>query len=100
MLPFLLGDRLAARVDLRSDRAGGTLWVLAAHAEPDAAHAATASALAAELRRLARWLGLGRGVAVAARGDLSPALRREAGSVDGMMLEARDPDPLAEGELP
>src|SRR3954447_392052 len=99
VLPFLLGDRLAARVDLRSDRAGGTLWVLAAHAEPDAGHAATASALAAELRRLARWLGLGRGVAVAARGDLSPALRREAGSVDGVMLEARDPDPLVEEGL-
>src|SRR4051794_5103210 len=100
VLPFLLGDRLAARVDLRSDRAGGTLWVLAAHAEPDADHAATASALAAELRRLARWLGLGRGVAIAGRGDLSPALRREAGSIDGVMLEARDPDSLVEGELP
>jgi uncharacterized protein len=100
VLPFLLGDRLAARIDLRSDRAGGTLWVLAAHAEPDADHAATASALAAELRRLARWLGLGRGVAIAGRGDLAPALRREAGSIDGVMLEARDPDSLVEGELP
>jgi uncharacterized protein YcaQ len=72
VLPFLLGERLEARVDLKSDRRAGALLVQAAHAEPHApAH--TAEALAGELRRLAAWLGLS-DVTVASRGDFAPAL--------------------------
>lgn len=72
VLPFLLGDALVARVDLKADRARGVLVVLAAHAEPHAPPEAAAE-LAAELGELARWLGLGE-VEVAPRGDLAARL--------------------------
>lgn len=73
VLPFLLGEAIVARVDLKADRRAGVLQVKAAYAEQHAP-SETADELAAELRRLAGWLGLAE-ITVASRGDLSGALR-------------------------
>ena len=74
VFPFLLGDRLVGRVDIKSDRAAGVLRVRGAWAEADADPLETAEAMATQLRSMAEWQGL-RDVDIEPNGDLAPALR-------------------------
>lgn len=74
VLPFLEGEAITARVDLKADRRAQTLLVQASHAEPWATPG-TPQRLADELSLMAAWLGLER-VRVEPRGDLAAALTR------------------------
>jgi uncharacterized protein YcaQ len=76
VLPFLMGDRFAARVDLKADRPESTLLVRAAYVEAPLKPAVVAAALADELRLVSHWLSLER-IAVAGKGNLAGTLKRE-----------------------
>src|SRR5262249_52926692 len=73
VLPFLQGDAITARVDLKSDRKNGRLLVQAAHLEQGQTAASVAPSLAAELNLMAAWLGLEE-VAAQQKGGLAAAL--------------------------
>ena len=75
VLPFLLGDDIVGRVDLKADRANGALLVQSAWTEPGVNERAVAAALMEELSLMATWLELDR-IDVTGRGDLGPELQR------------------------
>jgi len=58
-LPFVLGERIVARTDLKADRAAGNLIVHSIHPEASVAPEEIAPALGEELRLMAEWLNLG-----------------------------------------
>ena len=74
VMPFLLDEALAARVDLKADRAKSRLLVKAAYLEEGQDAGRVSGALAGELRLMAEWLGLEE-VRVGRKGDLASELR-------------------------
>jgi hypothetical protein len=78
VFPFLLGDQLVARVDLKADRKAGVLRVPGAFVEAGHDPKRVARELAIELGEMARWLGLGE-IAVGKKGDLAAVLGKAVG---------------------
>jgi len=76
VLPFLLDDRIVARVDLKADRKEGRLLVVATHKEADIDSERTGRKLAAELLKLADWLDL-ESVHVSRRGSFAGTLSQQ-----------------------
>lgn len=78
VLPFLHGDRLVGRADIKADRHAGVLLAKGifgeAHTDPDV----VAPAMAKSLAEMAEWLGLD-GVDVGRRGDLAAAVSKAVG---------------------
>lgn len=78
VFPFLLGDTLVGRCDLKADRQRGVLMVQSAFLEPKHSAQGVAPHLADELRLMQQWLELD-SIEVGKRGDLAPQLRRTLG---------------------
>ncbi|RWP06377.1 winged helix-turn-helix domain-containing protein [Mesorhizobium sp.] len=78
VLPFLLGEKIVARIDVKADRPAGVLRVHATYAEPGAPPQ-TAAELFEELKLMQGWLGLER-IEVTPAGDLGSALADIAAS--------------------
>ena len=78
VFPYLTGDTLAARVDLKADRARGALLARGAYLEEGCDAGAVAGELATNLQEMAAWLELSE-VQVGRRGNLAAPLRRAVG---------------------
>jgi len=75
VFPFVLGDKIVARCDLKADRSRGVLVVRSAHLEPGHDARRAVPAMARELETMRNWLELD-GTEVANRGGLAAKLRR------------------------
>lgn len=82
VFPLLVGDEIVGRFDLKADRAAGQLLVQASWVEGDADPDVAVVAAVAELREMARWLGLER-IVVRPRGDLADRLERAVTTLPG-----------------
>ena len=76
VLPFLLGDRLVGRVDLKANRHEARLEVRGGSAEAGVRVGQIVEPLAAQLAQLARWLGLEGVAVISRRGELMRALKK------------------------
>jgi hypothetical protein len=76
VLPLLLGDRIVGRVDLKSERQGGSLQVKGGSVEPGVKVSAVVAPLTNLLAQLAQWLGLENVTVTSRRGELMKALRK------------------------
>jgi uncharacterized protein YcaQ len=76
VLPFLLGDTVVARADVKADRPAGVLRVLATYAQ-SGAPPETAAELLKEFKLMQSWLGLER-MDIVPKGDRGPALAKLA----------------------
>ena len=74
VLPFILGNRFVARVDLKADRKASVLRVPGAFLEEGCDEEVVSGQLACELRLMADWLGLDR-IVIGRRGGLTRSLR-------------------------
>jgi uncharacterized protein len=72
--PFLLGDMLVGRCDLKADRQRRALLVQGAFLEPGAQASLVVEDLLAELRQMQTWLGL-ESIEVLPRGELGAPLQ-------------------------
>lgn len=76
VLPFLMGERIVARVDLKADRKNGVLQVRGGSAEQGTKVGEVAARLAPQLQSLAEWLDLDEVRVMSRRGELMRALKQ------------------------
>ncbi len=79
VLPYLLDERLVARIDAKADRSNGILRVHAVHYEAGVDRCAVFERLRSDVTRLAAWLGL-ESTRLPEPGASSAAMRRSTSS--------------------
>jgi uncharacterized protein YcaQ len=70
VLPYLQGDQITARLDLKANRQAGCLEIKASHLEPKASPDKVLASLIPELQKMAQWQGL-QGITIAGPGFIT-----------------------------